>query len=114
MFVITANELKKTFGLTLFGFDVIVPTTSATTSILSSSSCSSSSQDLSEEFHHESMEGNETEENHSSNLNHHHHQQQRQPQPKLMIIDVNYFPSYKEVKDFPTKLKNYLRKKASC
>ncbi len=106
--MITANELKKTFGLTLFGFDVIVPTTTVNTTLSSSTSCSSSSQDLAEEFHpHESMEGNETEENHLSNST-------SKQQPKLMIIDVNYFPSYKEVKDFPTKLKNYLRKKASC
>ena len=33
-------------------------------------------------------------------------------QSRIVIIDVNFFPSYKEVKDFPTKLNNFLRKKA--
>jgi inositol-1,3,4-trisphosphate 5/6-kinase/inositol-tetrakisphosphate 1-kinase len=26
----------------------------------------------------------------------------------VMVIDVNYFPSYKEVPDFPQRLKKYL------
>ena len=27
----------------------------------------------------------------------------------MMIIDVNYFPSYKEVSDFPTRLRHFIR-----
>ena len=30
----------------------------------------------------------------------------------LVVIDVNYFPSYKEVPDFPQRLREFLRKKA--
>jgi inositol-1,3,4-trisphosphate 5/6-kinase / inositol-tetrakisphosphate 1-kinase len=26
----------------------------------------------------------------------------------ILVIDVNYFPSYKEVPDFPSRLKKYL------
>jgi hypothetical protein len=33
-------------------------------------------------------------------------------QRPLVVIDVNYFPSYKEVSDFPTKLLKFLRQ--SC
>lgn len=31
---------------------------------------------------------------------------------ELVVIDVNYFPSYKEVPDFPQKLRKFLRSKA--
>ena len=31
---------------------------------------------------------------------------------ELVVIDVNYFPSYKEVPDFPNKLRKFLRFKA--
>ena len=30
----------------------------------------------------------------------------------LVVIDVNFFPSYKEVPDFPQRLRHFLRKKA--
>ena len=30
----------------------------------------------------------------------------------LVVIDVNFFPSYKEVPDFPQRLREFLRKKA--
>jgi inositol-1,3,4-trisphosphate 5/6-kinase/inositol-tetrakisphosphate 1-kinase len=59
-----ATSIKEEFGLTLFGFDVIVP-------------CN---------------KGDNSED--------------------MLIIDVNYFPSYKEVSDFPTKLRSYLRRRA--
>jgi len=29
----------------------------------------------------------------------------------IIIIDVNYFPSYKEVEDFPTRLRSFLKKR---
>lgn len=32
---------------------------------------------------------------------------------ELVVIDVNYFPSYKEVPDFPQKLRKFLRQKAN-
>jgi hypothetical protein len=31
---------------------------------------------------------------------------------ELVVIDVNYFPSYKEVPDFPRRLRKFLRQKA--
>jgi Inositol 1,3,4-trisphosphate 5/6-kinase ATP-grasp domain len=31
---------------------------------------------------------------------------------ELVVIDVNYFPSYKEVPDFPNRLRKFLRLKA--
>lgn len=31
---------------------------------------------------------------------------------ELVVIDINYFPSYKEVPDFPNRLRNFLRHKA--
>ena len=30
----------------------------------------------------------------------------------IQIIDVNFFPSYKEVEDFPVRFKAYLRQRA--
>ena len=30
-----------------------------------------------------------------------------------MVIDINYFPSYKEVIDFPSRLRRFLRSKAN-
>jgi glutathione synthase/RimK-type ligase-like ATP-grasp enzyme len=77
-FVSTAKELKKTFGLTLFGFDVILPVGDDESS--SSAFIGRAGKTV------------------------------RSGGKKLMIIDVNYFPSYKEVKDFPERLKNYLKK----
>lgn len=34
------------------------------------------------------------------------------PQPPLLVVDVNFFPSYKEVGDFPQRLRSFLRKRA--
>lgn len=31
---------------------------------------------------------------------------------ELVVIDVNYFPSYKEVPDFPKRLRRFFRRKA--
>lgn len=55
---LTASLLRQELGLTLFGFDMILP--------------------------------------------------QETSSSKLSIIDINYFPSYKEVIDFPTRLRKYL------
>lgn len=61
-----ARNLSNSFGLSLFGFDIIVPTTG---------------------------EG-------------------RKEDAPLLIVDVNFFPSYKEVPDFPRLLRGHLRKRA--
>lgn len=65
----TARLLRHGMGLSLFGFDVIVPTGEPTP-------CASSA------------DGRD-----------------------LVVIDVNFFPSYKEVVDFPTRLREFLRQR---
>lgn len=60
-FVAIAAALKEGFGLSLFGFDVIVPNDRKT-------ACNS----------------------------------------EYVVIDVNFFPSYKEVGDFPSRLRSFL------
>lgn len=55
-----AEAISEECGLTLYGFDVIIPT------------------------------GSE----------------------RILVIDINFFPSYKEVPDFPTRLRQYFRKRA--
>jgi hypothetical protein len=62
--------LKRQFGLTLFGFDVLVSPKS-----------------------HGEATGTTAQ--------------------QVIIVDVNYFPSYKEVTDFPRRLRQYLKKLAS-
>ena len=61
-FLRAAGAVSERFGLSLFGFDVIVPV---------------------------------------------------EDRDKIFIIDVNFFPSYKEVSDFPSKLRAYFREKAN-
>jgi hypothetical protein len=84
LFVRTASELRKTFGLTLFGFDVIFPADAVAVT------------EEDDAGSHEKKSTIETVDFSQSR--------------KLMVIDVNYFPSYKEVKDFPDRLRSYLRK----
>jgi len=73
----TAAAIRQEFGLTLFGFDAIVPSTSSLASAHTSLSASSSSCAASID---------------------------------LVVVDVNFFPSYKEVSNFPTRLRSFLRK----
>jgi hypothetical protein len=61
-----AQCISHEFGLTLFGFDIILPSTK------------------------EALDS----------------------ETQMLVIDVNFFPSYKEVPDFPTKLRAYLRRAA--
>ena len=62
-FLYAASSISEHFGLSLFGFDVILPV------------------------------GDDN---------------------KILIIDVNFFPSYKEVSDFPSKLRRHFRRKANA
>lgn len=62
----TAALIREHFGLTLFGFDCLLPLP------------------------------------HSA-----------QEKRKIVVVDVNYFPSYKEVADFPVKLRAYLLRLAA-
>lgn len=73
-FISIAQALSHGFGLTLFGFDVIIPTNYV------------------ESFVSEHV--------------------LYKKQGDMVVIDVNFFPSYKEVEDFPSRLRQYLRRRA--
>ncbi len=75
-----AALLRKEFGLSLFGFDCIIP-------VLSSEEASGENANVKADTGRDGVSA-------SSNI---------------VIIDVNFFPSYKEVEDFPEKLRSYLR-----
>jgi hypothetical protein len=64
----TAKAIQEEFGLTLFGFDVIIP-------------------------------------QHPLSQN-----EEERKEIEIVVIDINYFPSYKEVEDFPVRLRDYLRR----
>lgn len=64
----TAKAIQEEFGLTLFGFDVIIP-------------------------------------EHPLSQN-----EEERKEIEIVVIDINYFPSYKEVEDFPVRLRDYLRR----
>jgi len=88
-FEATAKLISKEFGLSLFGFDVIIPTNIVNTNMY---------QTNYERIH--SIEQKVGFDNSYDQLG------------PLVVIDVNYFPSYKEVGDFPDRLRAFLRKKA--
>lgn len=71
--------MSEEFGLTLFGFDAILPT------------------DIDHKLNESAGAGNKRTD---STI--------RCETPVVTVIDVNYFPSYKEVRDFPIRLKAYL------
>jgi hypothetical protein len=111
-----AMAIKEEFGLSLFGFDVIVPSSSSSNKhgnetassgarirSDSSNACGCGSTDAAAD--RDCGCGSR-----SSRL-----EQDTDPDPDfydLVVIDVNYFPSYKEVPDFPQRLRRFLRKKA--
>lgn len=74
----------------MFGFDAILPNSSLS-GANSNTSASTSIQNISDSNKAGSEEDTKSAE-----------------APKIVVIDVNYFPSYKEVKDFPYRLKKYL------
>lgn len=70
VFRATAQVIGKHFGLTLFGFDVIL-------------ACPHDDTDTVSDQHNDAS--------------------------SILVIDINFFPSYKEVPDFPARLRSYLR-----
>ena len=64
----TAAAIRNEFGLTLFGFDAILPVQHSNSADLCGTGAAA----------------------------------------EVVVIDVNYFPSYKEVCDFPHRLKRFL------
>ena len=99
-----AKLMREQFGLSLFGFDVIFTNEDLNNlknyhSLTSSSSSSSATTN--------SSSSNSS--NHKSDFT----QQQQQPPISMYVIDVNYFPSYKEVADFPSRLRKFLKSTAA-
>jgi hypothetical protein len=94
----SAAAIRDEFGLSLFGFDVIIPTTSYAAD-------SRPSEDSSLDNSTHSTQSSQSDTDTQSPLT-------AQPPQRIVVIDVNYFPSYKEVKDFPSRLKNFLRRVA--
>ena len=114
-FQASAKAISEEFGLSLFGFDVIIPVQDASTGPHSHLCQRESDADLSQPS--------------AGDLDSHSHSdidgdslaccQVRGPKSKTrrlvgkpLVIDVNFFPSYKEVADFPQRLRRFLRKKA--
>lgn len=93
----TAEVIKHEFGLTLFGFDVIIPIDDNV-----------DDNDGVEDCIVDNVDGCvDTYSNSSSNIH------SNSQDATIMVIDINYFPSYKEVKDFPSRLRRFLRSKAN-
>ena len=83
--------IKEEFGLTLFGFDVIILSESQRFNSISSDKHNNSSGIVNSISVNSNSVGLDD---------------------QLVVIDVNYFPSYKEVGDFPLRLRQFLGKKA--
>ena len=93
-FIAAADSIRNHFQLSLFGFDVIVPSNPRPSGILSGrvtdpASCSTAC-----------MAGADVLSGEEDSL-----------ELELVVIDVNFFPSYKEVTDFPVRLRKFLRSK---
>ena len=105
-----AQLLSNEFGLSLFGFDVIFPLREGKegeedyASGVNTSSISES--DESHEFPFR-CNGQSASTVHSAAPPSHLVRER-----ELLVVDVNFFPSYKEVKDFPARLRAFLRRKA--
>ena len=110
-----ALAIQQEFGLSLFGFDVIVPTTNvaqnASQGGRSARHSNGASQCVAAERARSPSSGScgsiDEELGFSLTLD-----QAGSEAYDLVVIDVNYFPSYKEVPDFPQRLRKFLRKKA--
>jgi hypothetical protein len=122
----TAQLIAQHFQLSLFGFDVLIvsnlsPSTNASSSSSSSSTQSSrrssnqplkQSDQLSPQISLDHVclataEGEEEELEEDDDNNN-----EEEEEEEIYVVDVNYFPSYKELGDFPTRLRNYLYKLA--
>lgn len=98
----TATSLAEGFGLSLFGFDAII----VSSDIKESSAMNGSSDSLAlDDSNSSSFESKW----HSNDIV---TQSKAVDESKLVVIDVNYFPSFKEVEDFPERLRAFFRRKA--
>ena len=100
-FEAAALAIRREFGLSLFGFDAIVPsrpTSSARNQETHAAAYGTGASELNSVANgHVASQGG------CKNC--------ASAAPEIVVIDVNYFPSYKEVRDFPTRLKRFLRSK---
>ena len=106
-FLAAAQEIKDEFGLSLFGFDVIVPRhqvreayASVVSSIVIASDATHSPAPATDSASTTTLYADVQISAETSG------------EQALVVIDVNFFPSYKEVSDFPSRLRKYLRKAA--
>lgn len=105
-FEAASAALRKEFGLSLFGFDVIIPslhTHFANSHDTPTSNGCTAPCAVNVDTNGSTLHNSAAVEDCTSNG--------ASPAPNIVVIDVNYFPSYKEVKDFPARLKRFLRSK---
>ena len=87
--------IQRAFGLTLFGFDVIIP--ADVDAALISTKTGKEQCGGPEIGAKVDIVGSKVE---------------KRQEKHLLVIDINYFPSYKEVSDFPARLRQFLLKKS--
>lgn len=93
-----ALDIREEFGLSLFGFDVIAPTHAPFGGVR----CANGKTRLMSTTEQGDIVIDES-------------QAQRgvgrvEDEGELLVVDVNFFPSYKEVTDFPRRFRTYLRR----
>ena len=124
--------IKAEFGLSLFGFDLIIPVrrkkveTKVEKEVVSVEESSCNRNDGKDEravfrfdtkieetaghtVRAEIFNGHSVSD---ENKRRDREQEQQPAEPELIVIDVNYFPSYKEVPDFPHRFRKFLRERA--
>ena len=87
------HALKEAFGLEIFGFDVLITSSSSITSTTNWSTSNDSTTDDATKRGSSSTSSNDV-------------------KRSMLVVDVNYFPSYKEVPDFPALLAKFLTGRA--
>jgi Inositol 1,3,4-trisphosphate 5/6-kinase ATP-grasp domain len=107
--------IKDEFGLSLFGFDLIVPVRHAAPGPRSGIRSGSQVDAELQRSNTSPVSGNlelKSLIDPSSLCENVFDAQYTDDDGELVVIDVNYFPSYKEVPDFPNRLRKFLRLKA--
>ena len=103
-----AAALRKEFGLTLFGFDCIIPSSGSASGSASGSGAPTGPPSGPVSVAADAGQGGEGGQGGGGGGGGY-----CEGRPShIEIIDVNFFPSYKEVGDFPRRLKAYLRRRA--
>ena len=102
--------IKEEFGLSLFGFDLIVPVQRRGGTIKVEREIVIEADSIDMKVDSVSIAAVESEM--LSDLLMNDDDVEKDLELELVVIDVNYFPSYKEVPDFPMRLRRFLREKA--